>query len=124
MINDTEMRQRLNLVRTSGSFVLQEVGEQGDANVLSVKIVPKASGVYWIGGTTVAKSGLEIDSVFRVDTNSGGTLLSTFWWVDGAWYKHEDNEPLIVLGLSKKDVFPFDWQFTVPLEEDIFHSVK
>ncbi len=121
MISDTDMCQRLNLVRTFGSFVLQEVGGEGDANVISVKAVPKATGVYWIGGTTVAKSGVEIDSVFRVDTNTGGTLLSVFWWISGKWYKHEDDDALVALGLLKEEAFPFDWRFTTPLEEDIFH---
>lgn len=121
MITDNDMRQRLNLVRTSGSFVLQGDGSQGEANVVSMTVVPKASGVCWVGGTTIVKSGREIESVFRVDTNSGGTLMSIFWWIDGKWYKHEDADALSALGLSKDEVFPFDWRFAIPLEEDIFH---
>ena len=121
MILDTEMCQRLNLVRTSGSFVLKEVGNEGEADVVSLKMIPKSDGVYWVGGTTVVKSEREIDSVFRVDTNTGGTLVSVFWWIDGKWYRHEDQDALTALSLSKDDVFPFDWRFAVALEEDMFH---
>lgn len=121
LINDTDIRQRLNLVRTSNSFVLQEDGERGEANVLSIEVVPSASGVYWIAGKTIAKSGREIESVFRVDTDSGGTLISVFWWIDGNWYEHEDEDVPEALGLSRDEVFPFDWRFAVPLEKDIFH---
>lgn len=121
MISDTDMNQRLNLIRTSGSFVLQEVGKEGEANVVSAKVVPKETGVYWIGGTTIVKSLAEIESVFRVDTNSGGTLLSVFWWIGGKWYKHDDEGALFAMGLTREEVFPLDWRFTVPLEVDIFH---
>ncbi|UUO04530.1 hypothetical protein M4951_14135 [Blastopirellula sp. J2-11] len=124
MITDTDMRQRLNLVRTSSLFVLQEYGNQEEANVVSMTVVPKASGMYWIGGSTIVRSGREIESVFRVDTNSSGTPASIFWWIDGTWYKHEDADALIALGLSKDEVFPFDWRFAIRLEEDIFHPPK
>jgi hypothetical protein len=116
VITDTDIRQRLNLVRTSGSFVLQEAGDQGEVNVMSMTLVPKESGVCWIRGQSIAKSGREIESVFRV-----GTIASIFWWIDGEWYSHEDADALSALGLSKEGVFPFDWRFDIPLEDDIFH---
>jgi hypothetical protein len=39
----------------------------------------------------------------------------------GKWYRHEDADALTSLGLSIEQVFPFDWRFAIPLEEDIFH---
>jgi len=121
MINDTELCQHLNLLRTQTSFVYHEDSRQDRMTCERPKVVPRASGVYWVGGMTVVKSGREIDSVFRVDTDSGGTLVSIYWWINGKWYKHEDGDALSALGLSKEEVFPYDWRFTVPLEEDIFH---
>ena len=123
MIKDLEMCQRLNLVRSSPSFVLQEFGAEGAANVIAVDVVPQAQGVFWVAGTTVAKSGRRIDSVFRVDTDSGGSLRSVFWWIDGEWYDREHNDALTALGLSHAEVFPFSWGFSVPLEDDAFHVV-
>lgn len=122
MILDTDMRQRLNLVRTARSFVLQEVGTNGEANVSSVKVVPKSNGVFWVPGKTILKAGRKIESVFRVDTDNGGTLASIYWWIGNAWYQHDDGDALAAIGLPKDDVFPFDWQYDVPLEEDIFHQ--
>jgi hypothetical protein len=51
--------------------LLQKRGADGDAIVLSPSIVAQDSGGYWIAGKTLAKSGLDVDSVFRIDTNSG-----------------------------------------------------
>ena len=122
MIRDTDMCQRLNLVRTSGSFVVRETGDLGEAEVLSVKVVAKGQGICWVGGTSILKSGRDVESVFRVDTDSGGTLVSVYWWIGGNWYEHDDADALTALGLSRDQVFPFDWRFCVALEEDIFHD--
>lgn len=120
MIDDKDLRQRLNLIRESPTFVLRETGRQGEADVLTVTKVPKG-GIYWIGGKCILKLGREVESVFRVDTDSGGSLLSVFWWIDSAWYRHEDVDALKKLGLAKEDAFPFDWRFSIALEKDIFH---
>lgn len=122
MITDTDMRKRLNFVETSDEFVLLEDGSQGEAIVLSIQLVPKASGIYWIAGTTLLKAGREIDSVFRVDTDAGGSLVSVFWKIADRWYQHDDPDAWENLELAKNDVFPFDWSLAAPLEEDIFHS--
>lgn len=124
MINDIELCQHLNLLRTQGSFVYHEDIQQDRMTCQHPNIIPKASGVYWVHGATVVRSGLEIDSVFQVDTDSGGTLLTIFWWINETWYKHDDEGAVSALGLSKEEIFPFDWRFTVPLEEDIFHPTK
>ena len=122
MISDNDMRQRLNLVRTARSFVLQEVGATGEANVASLSVVPKSSGIYWVPGKTILKSGRTIESVFRVDTDAGGTLVSAYWWIDGMWYAQEDVDAINAIGVSRDQIFPFDWAYDVPLEEDIFHE--
>lgn len=122
MISDTDICQRLNLVRNSGSFVLKETGTQGEADVLSLNQIPKNNGIYWLGGKTVLKSGRELESVFRVDTDTGGTLVSVYWLINGGWHMHEEESALNALGLAKDDVFPFDWSYSIELEEDNFHD--
>jgi len=92
MVRDDDMRQRLNLVESSKAFVLKEVGSVGEATVTSPKIISKDDGVYWVGGATTLKNGRELPSVFRVDTNAAGNLLSIYWLVDGNWYQHDSEE--------------------------------
>lgn len=121
MICDAELRQHLNLLRTQITFQYREEPHLGRMTCESLNEIPSSSGVYWVGGTTVASSGREIDSVFRVDTDSGGNLLSIYWWINEQWYEHDDDESLSALGLPKEEVFPFDWRFAVPLQHDTFH---
>lgn len=78
--------------------------------------------VYWVAGETTLHSGRKLESVFRVDTNAGGSLVSVFWKVNGQWHRHDDADTLAALEMLKGEVFPFDWSLAVPLEEDIFHS--
>jgi hypothetical protein len=123
MVNDAELCQHFNLLRTQRSFVFREDSKTDQLTCESPRVVPSGSGVYWISGTTVTKSGQEIVSVFRVDTDTGCTLNSIFWWIDGGWIASDDNNAMSALSLSKEDVFPFDWRFPVPLQEDIFHPL-
>ena len=122
MITDRELVQRLNLLRNSKTFVLRQTNDQGEAEVLCVSRVPKDSGLYWIAGETAFANGAKVPSIFRVDTNSGGTLAGAYWWVDGSWYDQQDKDALGALGLTKADAFPYDWTYHVLLEEDIYHD--
>jgi hypothetical protein len=114
--------KRMNMMRGSPSFVLRQTGEDGSADVLKPERVPANDGIYWVAGTTVLKSGRELSSVFCVDTDSGGELLAAFWWIDGKWYSQQDDATLRALGLSRSEVFPYDWRYHVPLTEDIYHD--
>lgn len=118
MINDKEIRQRFDLLRSDRSFVLQKRGTDGDAIVLSPSIVAQDSGVYWIAGKTLAKSGLDVDSVFRIDTNSGSPPISVYWWVNGEWYQHDDGDALRALGITNPEMFPAEWRLDVPVAGD------
>lgn len=122
-VTHDELRRRLNLVDSSGSFVLREVGNDGKAEVKTITVVPKDDGVYWVGGETTLKTGKSLRSVFRVDTGAGGSLLTVFWHIEGSWYEHDSPETYGALGIKRDDAFPFDWSFKVPLEDDAFHSV-
>jgi len=122
MIRDKDMKQRLNLLRSSPSFVFHETGEMGEADVLTIDSIPNDDGVYWVAGASKLKAGESLQSVFRVDTSSGGSLVSVYWWIKGNWYEHQDAEITEILGLEKSQLFPFDWMYAVKLEKDIYHD--
>jgi hypothetical protein len=122
MITDPELGKDLQFLNSQRSWVYREIPEENVAQVLSPPSIPKATGVYWIAGETVLHCGRRLDSVFQVDTDSGGELMSVYWHIGGQWYKHDDEDVLRALEVSRDDVFPFDWSFAVPLEEDVFHS--
>jgi len=122
MISNTDLVKHLNLLRTSKRFVMREIGDSGEAEVFVSPLVRSATGMYWMAGTTALSNGREIESVFHVDTDAGGELLATYWWIDDQWFKHDDKAAYVALGLTRKEVFPFDWRFAVPLEVDVFHD--
>jgi hypothetical protein len=94
----------------------------GEADVVSPPSVPDKDGTYWVPGDTRLKSGQAAQSVFRVDTNSGGELLSVYWFIDSNWYEHQDADAYARLGVSRDDVFPFDWTYGIPLDRGVYHD--
>ena len=116
-----DLIQRLNLVRSAPAFVLHEEGGDGDMSVISPSLIPSNSGVYWVAGVTSAKCRKEIESVFRVNTDDGGSLMAAMWWIGGKWYDQQDPVALSAMKLSREEMFPYDWSYLVPLEEDIYH---
>jgi hypothetical protein len=121
MVNEEELRQALQFLLTQKTWVMKDIPKQDKSEVVTLTLIPKGTGTYWIAGETRLRSGRKLESVFRVDTNGGGSLVAVFWKINGKWYRHEDSDTLAALGMEKADVFPFDWSFAVPLEEDIFH---
>ena len=122
MIREKDLIERLNFLKLFNKRVLLELDDEGRAEVLTLEVVPVSAGVYWIGGTTILKNGLRVDSVFRVNTESGGTLLKTYWWVGDSWYSSDDAEAMKALGCAGNVAFPFDWEYNTPLAEDIYHN--
>ncbi|PQO44938.1 hypothetical protein [Blastopirellula marina] len=122
MTTDTELRKDLQFLSSQKSWVYQEIAGQDKANVLKLSVIAKDSGVYWVAGETALHGGRKLESVFRVDTDAGGSLVSVFWKIADRWYQHDDPDAWENLELPKHEVFPFDWSLAVPLEEDIFHS--
>jgi len=120
MTLDLETKKWLNLLRSSPSFVLKDKPD-GGAQVVSPQRVPASDGFYWVHGETVLPSGKVLESVFHLDTNSGGELHEVYWWIDGSWYDHRNTEALALLG-PDAEISPFDWSYSVPLENDVFHG--
>lgn len=121
MAIEADLAKRLNLLRSSPSFVLKDVGSEGKQHVVATKLIPENSGSYWVAGRTTLKNGRVLEAVFNVDTGSGGSLLAIFWFIGKEWYRHDDQSTCKALDLSREEVFPFNWDFAVPLENDIFH---
>jgi hypothetical protein len=120
MIKDSELGKMLNLLRLSPKFIYKEAGDRGECKVVSPSSIPKSAGIYWVSGNTKIEDGRNIDSVFIIDTDSGGTLLEIYWWLDNQWHKHQDESALESLDLQKRP--KFDWSYNVKLEEDIYHD--
>jgi hypothetical protein len=121
MISDPALRQDLQFLCAQPSWAYKEVAGHGKAEVIKPTSIANQTGVYWVAGTSTLRGGRKLDSVFRVDTNAGGTLISVYWKIGSQWHFHDDLDVLPNLGLVSDEVFPFDWSFAIPLEYDIFH---
>ncbi len=122
MIEDRELIKQLHLLNRSPGFVFRENGATGSLEVSATPEVPDSDGIYWVAGSCRLKSGVEVDAVFRVDTNAGGSLQSVFWQINGAWFEHSDPDAIKGLGLSRDDAFPFDWTYRSKLRRDLYHD--
>lgn len=121
-MSSTELQQWLNLVHSSPKFVIKIDEKTGKGFVRSPQIVPANDGEYWVAGETRLKSGRKLASVFRVQTNSGGTLLGGYWRVGEEWLDQQDERSYAALASTRDKETPFDWSYAVPLTEDIYHS--
>ena len=122
MIDDAELIKDLNFISGQPTWVYHELANEDMVNLLRLQRVPYQTGIYWIAGESTLASGKRLGSVFRVDSDAGGSLATVYWKINDMWFRHDDTAALEALGLVKNDVFPFDWSFAVPLEEDHFHD--
>jgi hypothetical protein len=122
MAVDQQLYSHLNTIVQSKGFTFREMDRAGRTVVKKLAIVPNVSGVHWISGWTTAANGKIIESVFKVDTDTSGSLLSAYWLIGGVWYISTDGDALVALASQRNEVFPFDWRYDVPLEVDLFHS--
>lgn len=122
MERDKNTIQWLNLVSSSPTFVIKVGRENEKPKIVRVASVSKNDGEYWIAGETLFKNGMKIPSVFRVDTDTGGSLMGVYWKIKNVWWNSQ-NRPYVydALELPKSELFPFDWTYSVKLDEDIFH---
>ena len=121
MAVDSELAKTLNLPRTSPTFVLKQIGDDGSLEVVQLGKIPSDDAVYWLSGSSKLASGREVPSVFVV-SDGGGSLVKVYWYVDDRWFQSDDADALDALGLGRNDVFPFDWSYAVPVENDVYHQ--
>ena len=125
MIIKKELVQFLNLVHLTPGFVIHETDQTSTGSeFINVQTIPNNDGIYWVPGKVIFKNLDEHDAVFVVDTNSGGSFLEVFLYLDKKWWDliHRDPHLFDVLHVDKDDVFPFDWTFSIPLEYDMYHD--
>ncbi len=123
MIEDQETVQWLNLVHTSPTFAIRVGHGEERSNVLSLDMIPKGDGEYWVCGVTILKNGTNIPSVFRVNTDTGGDLIGVYWNIRDKWWDFQDRPSVLTeLSMPESEIFPFDWEYSITLEEDSFHS--
>ena len=119
MTVDPSLIKTLNLIRNQPTFVFRESNE-GELFLESVNPIPADNGFYWVAGITKFKSNHEAPSVFVVDTDSGAEQCNVYWFVDGDWYEHSESKDVArALGIEVSDMFPYSWQYEIPIEGDI-----
>jgi hypothetical protein len=120
VIDDRELSRVLNLLRGSPTFVVRQHMDSR-LEVLQVTSVPDDGATYWVSGESQLPAGCVIPSVFVID-RGGGDLVSIYWLIGDRWYKPSDADTLSTLGLARDAVFPFEWRYSVPVENDLFHA--
>lgn len=121
---DPEFVKFLNLLDSSPSFVIRLDNKLEQSVVSNPTIVPNNSGFYLIHGTTILRCGDRMKSIFHVNTDTGGTHLGVYWKTKKGWMDSQDELAAQVLRIKKHDIFPFDWEYSVLLEYDIYHSAS
>jgi len=120
MVTDTQLTRTLNLPRISPAFAYRQ-HEDGSLDVLQPSIIPNDDSIYWVAGHSTLANGHELVSVFIIE-HGGGNVLAIYWFEDNSWYKSDDPDVPAALGLQKVDIYPFDWQYAIPVENDIYHQ--
>ena len=142
MVTDLQLAKTLNLPRTSPTFAYRQCAD-GSLSVLQPGLIPNDGSIYWLAGHSVLASGKEVASVFVIEHGGGnlvgvywfgklsvtragclggGNLGGVYWFVDNAWYKSDDPDASDALGIPQEGIFPFDWKYAIPVENDIFHQ--
>lgn len=119
MIENRDLIQSLNLLRTAPTFVFRE--HENRLEVVQLPRIPNDGSVYWISGESLLPVGRHIPSAFVVE-HGGGNLVAVYWWIEGKWRTPSDGDALAALGLRRDEVFPFDWRYAVPVENDAYHK--
>jgi hypothetical protein len=118
VITDQVLIKRLNFLRNQPEWVYRETSTS--TQVLKPAIVPDQHGFYWLAGTTITAAGVEIPSVFVVDTDAGAEQYRVYWYIDGHYYESQEFEEVArLLGVPSSNVFPFRWRYHVPVANDI-----
>ena len=120
MITDPELAKTLNLPRTSPSFAYRQQPD-GSLAVVTPKAITDDGSIYWVAGTSTLAHGATIPSVFIIE-NGGESLLTVYWYIADCWYRSDDPNAIDALCLAKDQVFPFDWNYAIPVTKDAYHG--
>lgn len=120
MITDLQLTKTLNLPRTSPAFAYRQRAD-GSLDVVQPSLIPNDDSTYWVAGRTILANREELASVFIIESG-GGNIVGVYWFVNNGWYKSDDPDAPGALGIPKESIFPFDWQYAIPVENDIYHQ--
>jgi hypothetical protein len=115
---DPAIARRCNFFLNAPDWVMRE--QAGKTVAVRLPGVPDDGNLYWVGGTVIAKSGIQVPAVFT--TTGRGELHASFWRVGTEWFASDDPALPVALGSDRRELWPFDYRFNVPVERDTYHS--
>lgn len=115
---EASTQKRLNFLRESPGFVVQEISALGDMEAYRPAGVLRGAGICWVSGVTTLNGGREIESAFRLDTSNVAGVFEAYWWLAGEWVSSRDPRADGMLALAREDIYPFEWASAVPLREN------
>ena len=89
------------------------------AGELSAKKIPLDGRVYICGGEIILKNGRRLRAHFEIQTHTFDFLDRESVWVTldaDMWYTLDERELHKLLGLKRKDIFPYRWLPDRPLK--------
>lgn len=117
---EEETRRTLNMLRTSPEKAVRVADNLKTIRIVEPERVAQGSGVFWLYGTAELETGVELESVFVVDTGAAGTtdglLKNYYWWIIDNWYPQGDLSGLKRLEIGEDEAFPFSWKTHIPLD--------
>ncbi|MGI9407101.1 MAG: hypothetical protein ACR2O4_12085, partial [Hyphomicrobiaceae bacterium] len=125
---DEETRRTLNMIRSSPDKAVLVRDKLNTIKIVAPAAIDAATGVFWLFGASELATGVEVESVFVIDTgqpprphagktgNDGAARLRTYyWWVLDNWYPQGDLSGLERLEIGEDEAFPFRWSTLIPL---------
>ena len=122
---EDETRRTLNMIRTSPGRAVRVADKLKTFQIITPERIDAGSGVYWVYGTSELETGVELETVFVVDTGPvrGAedephhvTLRTYYWWIMDNWYPQGNLTGLTRLEIGEDEAFPFRWRTAIPLE--------
>lgn len=115
----TQLEKRLNLIHGSPAFCLRMCSD-GSMDVLQIAEIPEDGRDYWVHATVTFACGQTASAAFLIGSG-GGSHHSIKIRANDHWFDSDAPELPERLGLTREQIFPFDWQYSVPVANDIYH---
>ena len=116
---DTDTAKQCNMLSSSPTFALKFL-DDGSAELAQPPIIPNDGHGYAVAGESQLPAGLSVPSVFVVE-GGGSYLVKVYWLIQGKWHEPSDAEVPGLLGHTEKGLFPFEWSYAIPVENDAYH---
>ena len=133
---DEETRRTLNMIRSTPDKAVLVRDKLNTIKIVAPATIDAATGVYWMFGTSELATGVEIESVFVIDTgqpsrphrgtddDTSARMRTYYWWILDNWYPQGDFTGLTRLEIGEDEVFPFRWSTVIPLTMPVAASAQ